>query len=68
MPERLERIHYIISMRISAPFLKNKSREPLDGFIHFDIIVKFFCITANTQFPLLADSFGPVGEGRVEPI
>ena len=42
MPEQLERIHYIVSKRISAPFLKNKSREPLDGFIHFDIIVKFF--------------------------
>ena len=53
MPERLERIHYIISMRISAPFLKNKSREPLDGFIHFDIIVKFFASQRTLNFPCL---------------
>ena len=42
MPERLERLHYIVCMRISVPFWKNKSRKPLDGFIHFDTTVKFF--------------------------
>ena len=59
MPERLERIHYIVCMRISVPFWKNKSRKPLDGFIHFDTTATFFCSTANAQkFPLRADSLG----------